>query len=84
MTVYGYDLSFGYEYKLSESLNPVFQTAGGKLIRLMVVRVEYDSSYTRYAYGGQVIGLPMQSPRGHFSIGRRLPCPPLTPALVLT
>jgi len=23
-----YDLSFGYEYKLFESLNPVFQTAG--------------------------------------------------------
>jgi len=45
MTVYGYDLSFGYEYKLSESLNPVFQTAGGKLIRFMVVRVEYDISY---------------------------------------
>jgi len=40
----GYDLSFGYEYKLFESLNPVCQTAEKKLVRFIVVRVEYDSS----------------------------------------
>ena len=49
----------------------------------MVVRVEYDLP-TGHAYEGQVIGLPMQSPRGRqfFYWRARPPClPPLAPAL---
>jgi len=39
----------------------------------VVVRVEYDrSNRVGYAYEGQVMGLPIQSPRGaNFSIGGR-------------
>jgi len=54
----------------------------------MVVRVEYDrSNRVGYAYEGQLMGLPMQSPRGggNFSIGRQAPGPPpalLAPALL--
>ena len=35
-----------------------------KLVRFMVVRVEYDRSNRVCIYEGQVTGLPMQSPRG--------------------
>jgi len=44
-----YDLRFGYEYKLFESLNPVCLTLTSrkKLVRFVVVRVEYDRS-SRY------------------------------------
>jgi len=37
----GYDLSFGDEYKLFKSSNPVCR---GKFVRFMVVRFEYDRS----------------------------------------
>jgi len=43
----------------------------------MVVRVEYER-FNRVcnAYEGQVIGLSVQSPRGHFSVGGHAPMPP--------
>jgi len=44
-----YDLRFGYEYKLFESLNQgcLTLTSRKKLVRFVVVRVEYDRS-SRY------------------------------------
>jgi len=72
-----YDLSFDYEYKLFESLNPVCQTAWKKLVASWLF-ASNTTVPTGYAYNAQVIGLPMQSPRGaNFSTGGR---PPTSPA----
>ena len=63
-----YDLSFGYEYRLFESLNPVCQTAGEKVC-FIVVRVECGR-FSRVSYERQVIliDLPIQSPMGPVSL----------------
>ena len=77
-----YDLSFDYEYKLFESLNPVCQTAWKKLVASWLF-ASNTTVPTGYAYNAQVIGLQMQSPRGaNFSTGGRPLPPPL--ALVTT
>jgi len=39
-----YDVSFGYEYKLFERFKSGFLNRREKLVRFMVVRVEYDRS----------------------------------------
>ena len=79
-----YDLSFGYEYKLFESLIFSFSyclpvsgkiklyiksglsNRREKLVRFIIVRVEYDRSnrYVCIKIGNRLIGLPMQSLTG--------------------
>ena len=58
-----YDLSFGYEYKLFESLKIRFVKTPGKISSLH----GFASNTTvpvGYAYEGHVIGLLTQSPSG--------------------